>query len=121
VVGDGSDGQPFCVSMSSRAMLNTFCKLYSWVLPWALHMDCTIKLNDNKFSLVIIGVTDGTQQLHMLSVSIISHHMAVMYLRVVQGLKDLVSKVLFQVTCMPVYVITDAELAERELFSLSFQ
>jgi hypothetical protein len=35
------------------------------------------------------------------------------YQRVVQGLKDLVSKVLPQVTFMPAYVMTDAELAER--------
>ncbi len=93
-MGDGSDGQPFCISMSSRAMLNTDCKLHSWVLPWVLHIDCTFELNDNEFPLVMNGVTDGAQQLHVLSVSIILQHMTAMYLIVDQGLKNLVSKVL---------------------------
>jgi hypothetical protein len=39
--------------------------------------------------------------------------MTAMYLRVVQGLKDLVSRVFPQVTFMPAYVMKDAELAER--------
>jgi hypothetical protein len=76
-------------------------------------MDCTFKLNDNEFPLVILGVTDGAQQLHVLSISIVSHRTTAVYQRVVQGLKDLVSKVLPQVTFVPAYVMTDAELAER--------
>ena len=113
MVGDGSDAHPFCISMTSTAMLNTVSKLHSWVAPWVLHMDCTFKLNDNEFPLVILGVTDGAQQLHVLSISIVSHRTTEVYQRVVQGLKDLVSKVLPQVTFMPAYVMTDAELAER--------
>jgi len=109
----GSDAHPFCISMTSTAMLNTVSKLHSWVAPWVLHMDCTFKLNDNEFPLVILGVTDGAQQLHVLSISIVSHRTTEVYQRVVQGLKDLVSKVLPQVTFMPAYVMTDAELAER--------
>jgi hypothetical protein len=114
VVGDSSDAHPFCISMSSRVMLNTISKLHSWVLPWVLHMDCTFKLNDNEFPLVILGVTDGAQQLHVLSILIVSHHTTAVYQRVVQGLKDLVSKVLRQVSFMPAYVMTHAELAERK-------
>ncbi len=79
-----------------------------------LHMDCTFKLNDNRFPLVIIGVTDAAQQLHVLSVSIMSHHTYATYLKVVQGLKDLVPRLLPQVTFMPAYVMTDAEVAERK-------
>jgi hypothetical protein len=77
-------------------------------------MDCTFKVNENEFPLVIIGVTDAAQQLHVLSVSIISHHTYAMYLRVVQGLKDLVSRLYPQVTFMPAYVMADAEMAERK-------
>jgi hypothetical protein len=76
-------------------------------------MDCTFKLNNNKFPLAILGVTDGAQQLHVLSILIVSHRMTAVYPRVVQGLKDLVSKVLPHVSFMPAYVMTDAELAER--------
>jgi hypothetical protein len=112
-VGDGSDAHRFCISMSSRAMLNTISKLHSWVRPWVLHMDCTFKLNDNEFPLVILGVTDGAQQLHVLSILIVSHCTTAVYQRVVQGLKDLVSKVLPKVTFVPAYVMTDVELAER--------
>ncbi len=85
-MGDGSDAHPFCISMTSRAMLNTINKLHSWVAPWVLHMDCTFKLNDNKFPLVILGVTDGAQQLHVLSISIVSHRTTEVYQRVVEGL-----------------------------------
>jgi hypothetical protein len=113
VVGDGSDAKPFCISMSSRAMLNNICKLHSWVLPWVLHMDCTFKLNDNEFPLVVHGVTNGAQQLHVLSIFNVSHCTTAMYHSIVQGLKDLVSKVLPQVSFMPANVMTDAELAER--------
>jgi hypothetical protein len=69
-------------------------------------MDCTFKLNKNEFPLVVIGVTDGAQQLHVLSLWIFSHGTTAMYLKVV-------SKVLPQVTFMPAYVMTDTELAER--------
>jgi hypothetical protein len=78
-------------------MLNVIHKVQNWVLHVVLYMDCTFKLYDNKFPLVM-GVTDAAQQLHVLSLSIISHHMYAMYLRVVQGLKDLVSKLYPQVT-----------------------
>ncbi len=36
VVGDGSDAHPFCISMTSTAMLNTVSKLHSWVAPWVM-------------------------------------------------------------------------------------
>jgi hypothetical protein len=39
--------------------------------------------------------------------------MTAVYHRVAQGLKDLVSKVLPQVSFMPAYVMTDSELSER--------
>jgi hypothetical protein len=100
--------------MSSKAMLNSVCKLQNWVLPVVFNMDCTIKLTYNELPLVIIGVTDAAQQLHVLSVSIVSNYTYAMYLRVVQGLKDLVSRLLPQVTFMLAYVMTNAEVAERK-------
>jgi hypothetical protein len=84
-----------------------------------LHMDCTFKLKDNEFPLVILGVTDGAQQLHVLSISIVSHCTTEVYQRVVQGLKDLVSKVLPQVTFVPAYVMTDACIKCKSKLSLA--
>jgi hypothetical protein len=68
VLGDGGHATPFCVSMTSKAMLNVLHKANSCVFPVVLHMDCTFKLNDNEFPLVVIGITDSAQQLHVLSV-----------------------------------------------------
>ncbi len=114
MLGDSSDAQPFCVSMTSKAMLNILHKVKDWVLPVVLHMDCTFKLNDNEFPLVIIGVTDAAQQLQVLSVSNDSHCTYAMYLKVGQGLKDLVPRLLPQVAFMPAYVMTDAEVSDRK-------
>jgi hypothetical protein len=71
-------------------MLNVLLKANSCVFPVVLHMDSTFKLNDNEFPLVVIGITDGAQQLHVLNVSIVSHHMHGMYMKVLQVLKALV-------------------------------
>lgn len=114
MLGDGGDATPFCVSMTSKAMLNVLLKANSCVFPVVLHMDSTFKLNDNEFPLVVIGITDGAQQLHVLSVSIVSHRTHGMYMKVLHGLKDLVPRVLPQVTLEPAYVMTDAEVAERK-------
>jgi hypothetical protein len=92
VLGDGGDATPFCVSMTSKAMLNVLLKANSCVFPLVLHMDSTFKLNDNEFPLVVIRITDGAQQLHVLSVSIVSHHTHGMYMKVLHGLKDLVPR-----------------------------
>jgi hypothetical protein len=51
VLGDGSDAQAFCVSMTSKAMINVTHKVQNWAIPMVLHMDCIFKLT------VIIGAT----------------------------------------------------------------
>ncbi len=58
MLGDGGDATPFCVSMTSKAMLNVLLKANSCIFPVVLHMDSTFKLNDNEFPLVVIGITD---------------------------------------------------------------
>jgi hypothetical protein len=61
-----------------------------WELPAVLHMDGTFKLNKNVFPVMTLGVLDGAQQLHIMSLSIIFHRTKDMYLRVVQGFKDII-------------------------------
>jgi hypothetical protein len=77
-------------------------------------MDCAFKLNDNEFPLVVIGITDGAQHLHILSISIVSHRIYAMYMKVLQGLRDLVPRLLPQVALEPAYVMTDAKVMERK-------
>lgn len=112
-LGVGSEKAPFCVSMTCKAMLGTIKKLSSWKLPVVLHMDGTFKLTVNEFPVVIIGVTDAEQQLHVLSLSVVSHRNQQTYLRIVNGFKDVISKLLPDVTFAPNYIMTDAETAER--------
>jgi hypothetical protein len=100
--------------MTSKAMLNVLLKANICIFPVVLHMDSMFKLNDNKFPLMVIRITDGAQQLHVLSISIVSHHTHRMYMKVLQGLKDLVPRLLPQVALEPAYVMTDAEVVERK-------
>jgi hypothetical protein len=74
VLGDGSDEAPFCVSMTSMMLLSSVNKVSMWELPVVLHMDGTFKLNEKEFPVKSLGVSDGAQQLHIMSLSIISHH-----------------------------------------------
>jgi hypothetical protein len=97
VLGDGGNATPFCASMTSKAMPNVLHKANNCAFPVVLHMDCTFKLNDNEFPLMVIGVKDSAQQLHVLSISIVSH-----------------CRLLSQVALEPAYLMTDAEVMERK-------
>ncbi len=68
-----------------------------------LHMDGTLKLNEHKFLLITLGVSDGAQQLHITED---------MYLRVVQSFIDIICDFLPDVPFLPKYLMTDAEHAE---------
>ncbi len=113
VLGDGHDESPFCVSMTSKMLLSAVNKLSMWELSVVLHMDGMLKLNKNEFLLISLGVSDGAQPLHIMSLTIISHHTKDKYLRVVQGFKDIFSDLFPGVPFLPNYLITDAEHADR--------
>jgi hypothetical protein len=62
--------------------------------PVVLHMDCTFKkCNNNEFPILILGITDAYQQLHPLSISIISHQTEEMYEDVLQNFNRLIPQV----------------------------
>jgi hypothetical protein len=62
VLIDGSDEAPFCVSMTSKMLLIAVNKVSMWELPVVLQMDGTFKLNENEFTVISLGVSDGAQQ-----------------------------------------------------------
>jgi hypothetical protein len=81
--------------------------------PVVVHMDCTFKCNYDEFPILIIGITDACQQLHPLSISIISHCTEDMYEDVLQNFNRLIPQVLTDVTFIPAYGMTNCEPAER--------
>jgi hypothetical protein len=95
---------PFYISMSSKAMLSVILQAMCSKFPVVLHMDCTLKCNDNEFPILIIGITDACQQFHPLSISIISHHTEDMYEDVLQNFNRLIPHVLTDVTSIPAYM-----------------
>jgi hypothetical protein len=99
--------------MTSKKLLSTVEKVSMWQLPVVLHMDSTIKLNENEFPVITLGVSDGAQQMQITSLSVISHCTEDMYLRVIQGFKDILCDLLPFVPFYPKYLMTDAEHAER--------
>jgi hypothetical protein len=113
VLGDGSDEAPFCLSMMPKMLLSTVNKLSMWELPVVLHKDGMFKLNKNEFLVISLVVSDGAQQLHVMSLSIILHHTEDMYLSIVQGFKDIISDLFPDVPFLSNYLMTDAEHAER--------
>ncbi len=84
-----------------------------WQLPVVLHMDSTFKLNENEFPVITLGLSDGAQQMHIMLLSVISHHNEDMYLRVIQGFKDILCDLFPLVPFNPKYLMTDAEHVER--------
>ncbi len=103
----------FCVSMTSKKLLSTVETVSMWQLPMVLHMDGTFKLNENEFPVITLGISDGAQHMHIMLLSIISHRTEDMYLRVIQGFKDILCDLFPRVSFNPKYLMTDAERAER--------
>jgi transposase-like protein len=99
--------------VTSKKLLSTVEKVSMWQLPVVLHMDGTFKLNENEFLVITLGVSDGAQQMHIMSLRVISHHTEDMYLRVIQGFKDILCDLFPLVPFNPKYLMTDAEHAER--------
>jgi hypothetical protein len=67
--------------MSSKVALSILFKAVSScaLVPLVLHIDATYKLNLNKFPALILGLSDAQQQLHLLSISVLSHHTEAVY------------------------------------------
>ena len=99
--------------MTSKKLLSTVETVSMWQLPVVLHMDGTFKLNENEFPVITLGISDGAQHMHIMSLSIISHRTEDMYLRVIQGFKDILCDLFPHVSFNPKYLMTDAERAER--------
>jgi hypothetical protein len=51
-------------------------------------MDAMYKLNINEFLVLILGVSDAQQQFHLLSISVLSHHMEAVYCEMLHFLSE---------------------------------
>lgn len=106
--------------MTSKTLLSVVTKLEQWELPVVFHMDGTFKLNENEFPVIVLGVTDAAQQLHVMSLSVVSHCTQAVYQRLLKGFKDIIATVFPKVTFSPDYIMTDAEPAERNALVSNF-
>jgi hypothetical protein len=104
---------PFYLSISSKALLSVIPKAVSSKFPVVLHMDCTLKCNDNELPILILGITDACQQFHPLSISIISHCTQEMYQEVLGNFNRLIPHVFPTITFSPDYGMTDCKPAQR--------
>jgi len=82
--------------MSSKAALSILAKAVNGraLVPLVLHMDATYKLNLNEYPVLILGLSDGIQQFHLLSISVLSHHTEAVYREVLRVFKRVIEHVL---------------------------
>ena len=106
----------FYFSMSSKAALSILAKAVNGraLVPLVLHMDATYKLNLNEYPVLILGLSDGIQQFHLLSISVLSHHTEAVYREVLRVFKQVIMHVLPDISFSPQYVVTDCDAAERD-------
>jgi hypothetical protein len=74
ILGDGSDGHPFIISMMTKSLLSVLNSVSASQIPSVLQMDSTFKCNENEFPVTLLGVSDAQRQIHLLYINIVSHH-----------------------------------------------
>ena len=113
ILGDGSDGHPFILSMTTKSLLSVLNSVSASQIPCVLHMDSTFKCNENEFPVTLLGVSDAQRQFHLLSISIVSHRTLAVYKRLITSLQQIMTAVLPDITVQFQYCMTDCEVAER--------
>jgi hypothetical protein len=113
ILGDGSDGHPFILSMTTKSLLSVLNSVSAGRIPCVLHMDSTFKCNENEFPVTLLGVSDAQCQFHLLSISIVSHRTLAVYKRLITSLQQIMTAVLPDITVQFQYCMTDCEVAER--------
>ena len=91
IVGDGSDDFPFIISISSKAVLSALLHANESLIPVIFHMDSTLRCNENKFPVTLLGISDANRQFHLLSISVVSHHTHDVYIHLITSLQELVA------------------------------
>ena len=86
--------------MSSKAALSILAKAVNGraLVPLVLHMDATYKLNLNEYPVLILGLSDGIQQFHLLSISVLSHHTEAVYREVLRVFQRVIMHVVPDIT-----------------------
>jgi len=109
--------------MSSKAALSILAKAVNGraLVPLVLHMDATYKLNLNEYPVLILGLSDGIQQFHLLSISVLSHHTEAVYREVLRVFKRVIEHVLPEIRFSPVtYMVLSFVTSYITVFSSLF-
>jgi len=112
-VGDVSDDFPFIISISSKAVLSVLLRANESLIPVVFLIDSTFKCNENEFPITLLGISDANRQLHLLSISVISHHTRDVYICLITSLQKLVAKESQGISFQFKYCLTNCEIAER--------
>jgi len=113
ILGDGSDGHPFIISMMTKSLLSVLNSVSASQIPSVLQMDSTFKCNENEFPVTLLGVSNAQHQFHLLSISIVSHRTLAVYKRLITSLQQIMTAVWPDVSVQFQYCMTDCEVAER--------
>jgi hypothetical protein len=78
--------------MSSKAVLSMLETTVREAenLPIVFHMDCTFKGYLNECPVLVFGMSNAQQQFHLLSMSVISHHLQEIYDNMLSNFKQLI-------------------------------
>jgi hypothetical protein len=112
-VGDGSDGFPFIISISFKALLSVLLHAKESLIPVVFHMDSTFKCNEKEFPITLLEISDANRQFHPPSISVVSHCTHDVYICLITSLQELVAKELPGISFQFEYCMTDCEIAER--------
>jgi hypothetical protein len=115
ILGDGSDGHPFILSMTTKSLLSVLNSVSGSRIPCVLHMDSTFKCNENEFPATLLGVSNAQRQFHLLSIIIVSHRTLAVYKRLITSLQHIMTAVLPDIMVQFQYCMTDCEVAEGML------
>lgn len=116
VVGDGSDGDPFIVGMSSKAMMKRLARPPE---SFILHLDATFKLNQVDYPVVVVGVSDRCRSFHVVALFVVSQRVEEIYAKILRSMCRIYAAVTGSRLCIR-YVMGDAEQSQRNAVEAVF-
>jgi hypothetical protein len=109
-VGDGSDGFPFIISISFKALLSVLLHAKESLIPVVFHMDSTFKCNEKEFPITLLEISDANRQFHPPSISVVSHCTHDVYICLITSLQELVAKELPGISFQFKYCMTNRHI-----------
>eukprot|EP00644_Phytophthora_capsici_P000870 jgi/Phyca11/108898/e_gw1.16.660.1 len=116
VVGNGSDGKPFLVGFTTKALLRQADRDPS---TFIFHVDATYKANQVGYPLIVIGITDVARRFHLLCIFVTSQQQQEHFAKVFAALRWIYRKVVG--TPLRVhFVMGDADMAQYNALASVF-